>query len=119
MNKFRVFISGNFDVNVIVEAEDANAAQLAVANDFELSTIEELISSQGLSWDSITSIDAKPLDTGRYIVQAPNQLYHLYFEDKESLLQHLKQRARELYLGAVPQHDLYKFFEARNYFRAV
>ena len=45
----------------------------------------------------------QPVETGRYIAQAKGDLYHLYFESKERLIDHLRQRARELYLESVPE----------------
>jgi hypothetical protein len=61
----------------------------------------------------------QPVESGRYIVQPKGEMYHLYFDSKESLIDYLRQRARELYLGSVPEWHLYDFFRIRNYFRAV
>ena len=120
MKKFRVVISGNFSVSVIVEAESANAAQQALAEDFELSTIEELILSQGLSWDSITGIDAFPADTGRYIAKPEGELYHRYFESRDSLLLYLRELADEKYgKHRIPNENLYDFFLTYDCFRPV
>jgi competence CoiA-like predicted nuclease len=120
MQKFKVFISGNFRVSVIVEAESADAAERAIAEDFDLSTIEELILSHGLKPENITDINAFPADTGRYIAKSHGELYHRYFESRENLLLYLRELADEKYgKHQIPDDNLYDFFRVHDYFRPI
>lgn len=61
----------------------------------------------------------QPVESGRFIAQAKGDLFHLFFDSKAALLQHLDKRQQELYLNSIKYDELYDFFKARNYFRAV
>jgi len=54
-----------------------------------------------------------------YIAKANGDLFHRFFESKYDLLRHLDERQRVLYNNAVKWDELFDWFYARNYFRAV
>lgn len=120
MNTYKVSITGTYFVQLEIDAASAREAEEKAA-ELDITEIEAQVWHYGLSKCDILSIaaDAEPLKSGRYIVQPPAELYHLYFDSKAALLQHLDERQRELYLNSVKYDELYDFFAARNYFRAV
>jgi hypothetical protein len=121
MNTYKVNITGTYHVQVNIDATSSREAEEKAA-ELDVTAIEhELFWNHGLSKRDILSIaaDATPVDTGRYIVQPKGELYHLYFASKAALLQHLDERQRELYCNSVKYDELYEFFRARNYFRAL
>lgn len=120
MNTYKVSITGTYFVQLEIDAASAREAEEKAA-ELDITEIEAQVWHNGLSKCDILSIaaDAEPLNSGRYIAKANGDLFHRFFESKAALLQHLDERQRELYCNSIKYDELYDFFLARNYFRAV
>jgi hypothetical protein len=120
MSTYTVSITGLYHVQTLVEANSSREAEQQVS-EWGIEKIEELIVDQGCSLRDVLSIasDAFPVSKKGYIVQANGDQFHRFFSSEYDLLQHLDQRQKELYFGAVEYKDLFNFFYARNYVRVV
>jgi hypothetical protein len=116
MNTYKVYITGTFKVSTTVKADSKEQA-LEIVDNYGIEVIEGLVFEQGVA--GIDNTTAVQVPTVGYIVQANGDQFHRFFSSEYDLLQHLNQRQKELYLGAVEYKDLLSFFFARNYVRVV
>jgi hypothetical protein len=118
MNTYKVWITGAYKVAAFVNANSPAEAEKQ-AEELSIEKIEELIYNQGIDWGWKIASEALPECKVGYIAKANGDLFHRFFESKGALLRHLDERQQVLYNNAVKWDELFDWFYARNYFRAV
>jgi hypothetical protein len=118
MNTYKVYLEGTYRVSTLIEADSPAQALETIHDDWGIELVEELILQQGVDNWECTKIVPIEEHVG-YIAKAKGDLFHRFFESKDALLRHLDERQQVLYNNAVKWDELYDWFYARNYFRAV